>query len=258
MLRYFIQLQILLIALAGVKMGHAQNKRLLRPALPAITYEVSKVTGNTGDQNELDDIFNTVRKAQGGTLTKPEFLRRLKAREEFVISHATTCTVCNGWKRVIPKNGKRGADGKVNCKTCKGSGKQMRKYIVKWKSGVLTHRGDKRNPYLSALYRKLGDHAPAEDWFSIARSYEAGKLSKTTPDARKFANAAYQKSVTLANEAWRPDEPKDSNHNRLHRQIIDEGLKGIASTAPRREERAPVTESAGETPPTAEKPTTNP
>jgi hypothetical protein len=193
----------------------------------------SKVSGGTGDQTRLRNIFNAVRVAEGGTLTQAEFLRRLKAREHFEIRFPTTCRDCNGWKRLIPDRGKRGSDGKVNCKTCRGRGIEMRPHIVKWSARAITHAGDRRDPVLANLIRELGNNASAQVWFNTARSYHTGRRS-TGVGTRPSAHAAYGKAIAKANSAWRDGEPPDSEHNRLLRHIIDEGLKGIADTAPPR------------------------
>ncbi len=183
-------------------------------------------------------IFAAVNESNGGTLTREEFVRRLKAREHFEIRFPVKCHACNGWKRLTPDRGKRGQDGKVDCKTCRGRGFEMRPHIVTWRSGVLTHLGDRRDPALAALLRKLGDRASAQEWFATARSFHSGDQSKQ-PDARAYAHAAYQKAVAKANAAWRPDQRSSSDHNKLHRYIIDESLAGIAATAPEREKKTP-------------------
>lgn len=205
---------------------------------PAVTYEVSKVSRDGDEQKKLLKIFNIVREANGGTLTKAEFVRRLKAREHFEIQYPDTCSTCNGWKRLIPRRGQRGADGKVTCRACRGSGIQMRPYVVKWKNGFPTHKGDRRDPVLSSMIRQLGDDATAQTWFSLARRYHTGNL-KDVPHAREAAHAAYEQAVAKATVAWRDDEPSDSNLNHLHRRIIDESLIGISATAPQRVKRQP-------------------
>lgn len=196
-----------------------------------LVYEVSKAGG---DQNRLLQIFAAVRSACGGTLTKEEFVRRLKAREHFEISYPEKCRTCNGWRRLIPDRGQRGADGKVNCATCRGRGFELRPYIVKWSAAMNTHLGDRRDPLLAGLRRELGDAASALVWFSAARRYHEGEL-RDRADSRAIAHAAYQEAIALANAEWRHDQPTNSESNRIRRKIIDDGLAGIAATAPERE-----------------------
>ena len=221
-----------ILALAATSaLAPAAPKPKLEPA--PIVYEVA-TAGN--DQKKLRLIFAAVNEANGGTLSKEEFLRRLKSREHFEIKFPVRCRVCNGWKRLIPDRGVRGEDGRVDCKTCRGSGIEMRKHIVKWKAGVLTHLGDRRDPVLAALIRELGDDASPHAWFNTARNFHTGERSDSE-NARAAAHAAYEQAIAKANAAWRHDEPASSDQNRLYRHIIDESLAGISATAPRREEK---------------------
>ncbi|MFT4549884.1 MAG: hypothetical protein ACI8XO_002087 [Verrucomicrobiales bacterium] len=196
-----------------------------------IVYEVSK---SSRDQKKLMKVFTTVRDRIDPTLTRDEFVRRLKAREHFEIRYPVQCRTCNGWKRLIPVRGKRGKDGKINCNTCYGRGFEMRPHLVKWSAARVTHEGDQRDPYLSSLKRELGDKASAQVWYTISRSYELGER-KNDPEARALAHAGYHETIKLANLAWRDKEPVDSDMNRLHRRLINQSLKGIAATAAKRE-----------------------
>ncbi len=246
---------LLCYAIPAMAQGSRKNRGFGdKLKLPSTVYEVSKVSKDGDEQKKLLRIFNIVRQANGGTLTKAEFVRRLKAREHFEVRYPDVCPTCNGWKRLIPRSGRRGADGKVTCRACRGSGVQMHPYLVKWKTGTLTHKGDKRDPILSSLIRQLGDHASAHEWFSAARSYHSGQLS-TAPHAREAAHAAYEQAVAKANAAWRDDQPATSDLNRLHRRIIDESLEGIAATAPQRKKKPTPPAATSETPPTPERKT---
>ena len=82
----------------------------------------------------------------------------------------------------------------------------------------------------------MGNHASALVWFSTAHKYHEGEL-RNEPDARATAHAAYEEAVAKANASWRHDEPANSEMNQVHRMVIDDGLKGIADTAPRREKK---------------------
>lgn len=213
----------------------------------AYVYEVSKAGT---DKKKLFQVFAAVRSATGGTLTQDEFLRRLKSREHFEIHFPEKCRTCKGWGRVVPARGNRDKDGKIRCPRCRSSGSEMRPYIVKWSAQMLTHQGDQRDPILAGLRRELGEKASALVWFSTARRYHTGELRHRV-NARAHAHAAYQEAVALANAAWREDEPADSELNRVYRQIIDDGLEGIADTAAKRGEK----ESAPS--PSTEKPATH-
>ena len=243
---------VALLSLAGAA-------AVIRPAAGApkpkfefapIVYEVS-TSGN--NQKKLQQIFAAVNKANGGELSREEFIRRLKSREHFEIRFPIRCRACNGWKRVIPDSGNRGDDGKVDCKTCRGSGAEMRLHIVTWRAGVLTHLGDQRNPIVAQLIRELGDNASPHTWFNTARSFHSGERSQSE-NARAFAHAAYEQAVASANAAWRSDEPTSSDRNRLYRHIIDESLGGIAATAPRREEKETEAKKTPQPQPASAKP----
>ena len=95
-----------ILALAATSaLAPAAPKPKLEPA--PIVYEVA-TAGN--DQKKLRLIFAAVNEANGGTLSKEEFLRRLKSREHFEIKFPVRCRVCRRWKRLIPDRGVRGTD----------------------------------------------------------------------------------------------------------------------------------------------------
>ena len=227
----------LLLAAAMVSSAIAQAPDAQPPKavlkIPPKVYEVSTSGRN---QKMLLKVFAEVQKTVGEDLTKEEFVRRLKAREHFEIRYPETCRTCNGWKRLLSESARRGKDGKVPCKACRATGVELRPYIVKWRADMNTHKGDRRDPILSALIRELGDNASAFVWFSKAREYHTGD-SSNKPNSREIAHNAYEQAVAKANAAWRPDEPASSENNRLHRRIIDAGLEGIAATAPQRKEK---------------------
>ncbi|MGI9244938.1 MAG: hypothetical protein ACR2RV_29310 [Verrucomicrobiales bacterium] len=227
-----------LLFLIGMGIPAPQWTQAAPPKLDQTPIEF-EVSTSSADQKKLMKIFAAVNESCGGDLSKEEFVRRLKAREHFEVRYPVQCRVCNGWKRLIPDRGKRGQDGKVDCKICRGKGIEMRPHIIVWKSGMLTHLGDRRDPILAALIRKLGDQAGAQAWYTTARSFHTGEQSKA-PNARAYAHAAYQRAIAKANAAWRPDQPTSSDHNKLHRHIIDESLAGIAATAPKRGENEPA------------------
>ena len=229
-----------LASLARIALAAASTLAPLAPAAPKPKIESAPVVYEVAtagrDQKKLRLIFAAVNEANGGTLTKEEFLRRLKSREHFEIKFPARCRICNGWKRLIPDRGARGEDGRIDCKTCHGSGVELRKHIVKWKVGVITHLGDQRDPVLAALIRELGDDASPHAWFNTARSFHTGDRSDSE-NACAAAHAAYEQAIAKANAAWRHDEPASSDQNRLYRHIIDESLTGISATVPRRQEQ---------------------
>ena len=57
-------------------------------------------------------------------LTQALFVKKLKNGEVFTVSRdeQRRCRECIGFGRVVPKTGKRDADGKVNCPLCQAEG----------------------------------------------------------------------------------------------------------------------------------------
>jgi len=195
----------------------------------AEVYEASK---GAGDKLMLARVYIAVSQQVGGGLTRAEFVRRLKASEHFDIQLSVDCRTCNGWKRILSESSRRGPDGKIPCPRCRASGKRLKDYKVVWNKGMVTHKGDKRSKYLAALKRELGDHANSIEWLNRAKSYDGGALADRN-ESIKYAHAAYVEAMSIANRTWREKESKDSNWNKLQRQVIDRCLIGISETAPK-------------------------
>ena len=96
---------------------------------PGETFDVA--TLKTTRVRKVGDLSLRV-VAPTGKFTREVFIKRLKAGERFNVTLGVRCKKCFGSGRVTVDKGKRSADGKTDCPTCRGSGKEPREYVLSW------------------------------------------------------------------------------------------------------------------------------